>query len=326
MKTVIFAVLFIAALGIVAVTFPVFLVVFAGILFAILLRAAADGIHAHTRFSHGACLGIVVITLIAILAGNIWLFGVTFASQVDQLKISLLRAREQIVVYAARYEWSRNLLDSHNTEAVFSRAPGAVSGFIRLVGSFILMTMVGLYTAANPDLYRRSFIRLFPVRARAHVNDTLLAIACALRWWLAGQMISMVVVGVLTTAGLWLLGVPLPFTLGFLTAVLNFIPNIGAILSASLAAVLGLTVSAPLAGYVLLLYVVIQSFEAYLLTPLIQQRAVQLPPGLTITVQALMGVLLGGLGLALAAPLTVVGIVLTRKFHLKQDLGRRDAA
>ena len=81
-----------------------------------------------------------------------------------------------------------------------------------------------------------------------------------------------------------------------------------------------------LAAYTLVLYLVIQSFEAYLITPLIQQRVVQLPPGLTLTVQAIMGVLAGGAGLALAAPLTVVGIVLTRKFHFKQDLGKRRAA
>jgi predicted PurR-regulated permease PerM len=327
LKTVLAAIFLIAALALFVYTFSVLLIVFAGILLAILLRSLADFIHEHSRLSHGVCIFIVVAALTVTIIGNIWLFGVNFAGQVDQLKTSILKARDQVEGYAARYEWSRNLLvGARNGEAVFSRAPGAVSGFIRFVASCILMAMVGLYTAANPELYERAFIRLFPAPARPEVKETLVATASALRWWLAGQMVSMIVVGTLTTGGLWLLGVPLPFTLGFLTALLNFIPNVGAILSAVLAALLALTVSAPLAGYVLLLYVVIQAFEAYLLTPLIQQRAVELPPGLTITVQALMGVLVGGLGLALAAPLTVVGIVLTRKFHLKQDLGRRSAA
>src|SRR5262245_17325504 len=109
MKIVVFAVVLIAALALVAAAFPVFLIVFAGILFSILLRAAADAIQAHSRLSHGACLVIVVITLAAILVGNIWLFGVNFASQVDQLKISILHARDEIAEYAARYEWTRNL-------------------------------------------------------------------------------------------------------------------------------------------------------------------------------------------------------------------------
>jgi predicted PurR-regulated permease PerM len=292
---------------------------------AVLLRSAADWIHDHSHLSHGACMVIVVVTLTAILVGNVYLFGVSFASQIDQLKSSIGQAREQILRYSDQFGWSRGLLDG-NTSAVLSQAPGAVSGTIHFIGLFIVMLMVGLYAAANPDLYLKGFVRLFPVHLRRDVAATMTAIATALRWWLAGQMISMAVVGVLTTLGLWSMGVPLPFTLGFLTAVLNFIPNIGAILSAGLAALLGLTVSVHLAGYVLILYVCIQAFEAYLLTPMIQQRAVELPPALTITVQAIMGLLVGGLGLALAAPLTVVGIVLVRRFHLNGDQAGRRAA
>jgi predicted PurR-regulated permease PerM len=64
--------------------------------------------------------------------------------------------------------------------------------------------------------------------------------------------------------------------------------------------------------------------ESYLITPLIQKRMVSLPPALTIVFQLLAGVLAGGLGLLLAAPLTVVGLVLVRRLYLDRILGERE--
>ncbi len=319
MRTVVTSVLIIAGIVLAAYSINVILIGFAGLLLGILLRTAADWIHAKTSMGCGLCLFTVVIVLVGIFAANIWLFGMNVAAQIDELSAAAENGKAAAAGWIEKYEWGRRVISvGTDGNKMMSGATSAISGMIHFIAAMALMIVVALYTAAAPSLYVSGFVALFPPGRRARVAETLVQTGNALRWWLLGQMISMSVVGITTMFGLWALGVPLPFTLGFLTAVLNFIPNIGAISSAGFAAVLGLTVSGWTALYVLALFLVIQSFEAYFLTPMIQHRAVQLPPALTIMVQALMGVAVGGLGIALAAPLTVVGLVLTKQLRFSE--------
>ena len=146
-----------------------------------------------------------------------------------------------------------------------------------------------------------------------------------LRWWLLGKMVAMVLVGTLTTIGLWLLGIPLPVALGVIAAMLTFIPNFGPVLSAIPALLLAFVASPMSAVYVGLLYLVIQTVESYLITPLIQQRTVSLPPALTVLAQVGMGVLFGVPGIVLAAPMAAMAMVLVTKLYIEDRLEcRRD--
>jgi predicted PurR-regulated permease PerM len=104
----------------------------------------------------------------------------------------------------------------------------------------------------------------------------------------------------------------MPATLGFVTALLTFIPNIGPILSVIPAALLALLQGPAALLYVLLLYTAVQLVETYLITPKVQQDMVSLPPAVTLVAQLLAGVLAGGLGLVLAAPLAAGGLQLAR--------------
>ena len=129
------------------------------------------------------------------------------------------------------------------------------------------------------------------------------------------------IVGGITTGGLWLLGVPLAPALGLFAALAEFVPNVGPFLAFIPALVLALTESATRALAVLLLYLGVQGFESYVLTPLVEKRAVALPPALTITAQVLMAVLAGGLGLALATPLAAAALVLVQRLYVEDTLG-----
>lgn len=121
----------------------------------------------------------------------------------------------------------------------------------------------------------------------------------------------------LTWAGLSLLGVPLALTLGLLAGLLNFVPNVGPVVAAFPAVLIALTQSPQQALYVFLLYLVLQSVDGYVFTPLVQKRTVELPPALTITAQVLFGVLLGGAGVVLATPLTAATLVLVRMLYVE---------
>lgn len=134
----------------------------------------------------------------------------------------------------------------------------------------------------------------------------------------------MVLVGVLTTVGLWWLDVPLALTFGLLAAALTFIPNFGPVLSVVPPALLALADDPTRALYVGALYLAIQTVESYAVTPLIQRRTVSMPPALTITSQVVLGVLVGGIGVAVATPLTAAAMTVVRMLYV-EDLLEQDA-
>ena len=142
----------------------------------------------------------------------------------------------------------------------------------------------------------------------------------ALRLWLKGQAVAMVVVGLMTGLGLWALGMPSALTLGLLAGVLEFIPFAGPIIAAVPAILLALAVSPELALWVTLLYVAVQQFEGNVLTPLVQQYAVDLPGAVLLFSLIGFGTLFGTLGVILAAPLAVVTMVLIKRIYVIETL------
>ncbi|SCB03150.1 hypothetical membrane protein [Xanthomonas translucens pv. translucens DSM 18974] len=157
-------------------------------------------------------------------------------------------------------------------------------------------------------------------------DEALSASGQVLRAWLGGQFLAMLVIGSLTGLGLWLLGVPVALGIGLLTALLDFIPIVGPIVAAVPAVLLGFTVSPQVALGALLVFVVLQQLEGHVLQPLIQARAVDLPPALLLFSLFGIGVLFGPMGVVLAAPLTVVLYVLVKHLYVHHALDDADGA
>ena len=141
-----------------------------------------------------------------------------------------------------------------------------------------------------------------------------------MRLWMVGQLIPMIAIAVLTTVGLWILRVELAVTIGILAGLFNFIPNFGPLLALVPAALIALSDGPEKVLWVVGLFVFAQSLEGYVITPLVQQRMVQLPPVVTIAMQVVMGLLVGGIGVALAAPLTAAGLVLVKMLYVEDVL------
>ncbi len=229
-----------------------------------------------------------------------------------------------------QHDWGQKLLDPKNFQAPPSGSAEMFGRFTRFFSSTVggmvdavIILFIGVYGAADPGTYRSGLIRLFPLRKRGRAAEVVDAVGGTLRRWLLGQLLVMTIVGVVAGIGLWLLGVPFAPALGLLTFFLEFIPYVGPIGSA----IPGLLVASSLGSskllYVALFYFALQSAEGYLLSPLIQERAVKIPPALTVLAQVLLGVLVGGFGLILATPLTAVSLVLVNEIYIKDALGDR---
>ncbi|GAB3549554.1 AI-2E family transporter [Noviherbaspirillum agri] len=302
----------------------VFLVLFAGILLAVLLRAPTNWLAENTRLSERAALGISIGALVALLALTVYMFAVPLAEQLGQLMENVPQGFARLRKLVRQYEWAKPFqplvaelarfrLDAH----FLGRAGFLLTSTVSAVGGGVVVLFIGIYLAAQPRLYQRGFMHLLPRTGRPRAYEVLDEIGSVLRRWLVGRLFTMAAVGAAASIGLWVLGVPLAFTLGILSGLLEFVSYVGPIMAAIPALLIAFNVDPLLAFYVALLYAGIQAAENYLLTPLVEQRAVALPPALVIFATLLLGVLAGPLGVILASPLTATGIVAVKRLYVQ---------
>lgn len=309
----------------------IFLLVFAGVLLAVFLHGLGSRLSTLTGLSRGWSLALVMVGLVMVLGLAGWFLVPRVAVQVDQLTETLPEAARRLETQLGQYRWGRQLLERvpsvENLDQWLAARPNLLShvtGFFSttfgLLADLVIILFIGVYAAVEPDLYRRGFVRLVPALGKDRAREVWDEVGVVLWRWLLGRLVGMAVIAGATTAGLWLLGVPLALTLGLVAGLLNFIPNLGPLLSAMPALLIALPQGLTQVLYVALLYSAIQLVESYLLTPFIQRRAVALPPVLILTAQVLLGVLLGGLGLILATPLTAALVVVVQKLYVRDVL------
>ena len=299
----------------------ILLLIFAGMLLAVMLRGLAGKVATYTPLPMPAALALVGLLILGSLAAAGWFVGPKLMAQADVLREKIPQALHQLKATADGIPLVKRVIQNippvsqmvGARTGMFTRITGIVSVVFDVGTEMFFVIALGAYLAVEPKLYMDGTARLFAPPYRRRVRDLLSELGTTVGWWLAGKAFSMSLIGVLNGLGLWLLGVPVPITLGLITGLLTFIPNFGPILSLIPAALLALTISPMLALYVVLLHFSIQFVETYLVTPLVQKRTVALPPGLTLTVQLLSGILLGPLGLILAAPLAAAGLVVVHR-------------
>jgi len=241
---------------------------------------------------------------------------------------TLPRSLEQIKSYLMQYPWGKYLIQNAPSatthlvqEGRFTELTGFVSGMASFLEATVVILIVGIFGAAEPDLYRAGLFHLVPPQSRPRVGEAIDAIAFNLRHWLVAQLILMVMLGITTWIGLWLIGVPLALILGMIAGIFELVPYVGAWLSAVPAGLIALLRGPQYLLYTLGLYLFLHLLEGYVLHPLIQRRAVHLPPALILVAQALMGEMFGVLGLFVAAPLTVAVMVLLKMLYVEDTLG-----
>jgi predicted PurR-regulated permease PerM len=317
----------------------VLLVGFAGVLLAVLLRGLAMGLRRLTGLPPGWALGVTILLLVGAFVGAGWLLAPSVAEQGNQLAERLPQATERVKERLAQTGWGAQALKLAGRVMPGSGGAGGGGGegapttqAVRQVRSLVASTMavvldlliilfLGIYLAAQPKLYVDGLAALFPRGKRGRICEVLNQLGHTLRWWLIAQGIDMLVVGAVTAVGLWLIGVPLALVLGILAALFNFIPNFGPLFSFVPAVLLALVESPEKAMYVTVFYLVLQNVEGYVLLPLLQRGAVDTPPALLIGGQVLLTLLVGGLGLALAAPLMACAMIVVKMLYVHDVLG-----
>jgi predicted PurR-regulated permease PerM len=307
--------------------FGVILMVFGAIILAMLLRLGAQPFMRHASLPEGIALALSGFLILGIFGGAAYLFGTRVSGEFQDV---MQRATSASVTIEAQLRTSQfgNFVLNHISSTSFSMT-GVLSGVLKLGSNFleavIIMVISGIYIAVQPRLYRDGLIRLFPPRAHARTAGIIDGIGEALRLWLLGQLIEMVVIGALSLFAVWLIGVPSPLALGLIAGIGEFIPYLGPILAAIPAVLVAITKSPETALWTIVAYLFIHQLEGQVIAPLIQRHMVAIPPAVMLIGIVTLTYLFGLIAIIFAAPIAVVVYAAINLVYMHDTLGERTA-
>jgi predicted PurR-regulated permease PerM len=333
------------------------LTAFLGLLFGLAASQAVDWIQTRVRIKRTVAAAMVVFGSVGLLLLiGLW-SGPTLASQSQELRSKLPEAVTKVEAWLASNQ--PRVLDMlappdsgalRNAPIAADSAPGlggaaagvrtgrlvgavsrqsaSLTGFafgvlqstLAVAAATVLVIFLALYIASDPRLYRRGALLMVPIERRDRIDELLTALGGALRTWFATQLVAMFVIGAVTTIALALIGVRGALPLGVLAGIFEFIPNVGPILSAIPAILVGFADSPRMALTVVGLYWAIQFLENNLLIPYLMKEQLNLPPALTLVTQVVMAYVFGFLGLFVAIPLLATVVVAVRMLWVEDDL------
>ena len=307
----------------------VLLVLFGAVVLAVALDVLIEKLQ--DRLSWPRPLSLAVVLVVLLLSGalvfqllvpelitQVQELGNLVPTLVTKLK-SMLASNPQLMnleeSFAEQFCWDR-------IQPLGSQLLGVAGGAANSLIQLLLMSLLAVLLALDPVSHRQMVIAATPRPARQEMAELLDQCRLALGGWLAGMTISASSVFVLTWAGLALLKVPLALLSALVCGLLTFVPTIGPTAASLLPLAMALLVSPLLMLQVLILRLILQNLEAFLLTPLLLRRTVNLLPTVALMAQLSLGALLGLPGVLLALPLVVVLQVGMEQVVVKQIMDR----
>jgi len=331
--------------------------IFAGILLGVALNAMTEILGRVVRLTHSLRLTIVCLALAGVLSGVIFLGGATIAEQATALSGTIKSQLVNVKAFLDRNGIDTSYFDLANP-ASQTAAPGGsetpasptrrslpsagalassggaivgqtfklLLGTVSAVGNLFIVLFLGLAFAAQPSVYRNGLLYMAPARHRARAAVIIDRIGETLERWLIAQMITMAAVFVVTWIGLTIIGVDSSFILGVQAGLLAFIPTVGALIGGLIVVLASLASGWVAAASALVLFLCIHAMESYLLTPMLQRQALEIPPATLFAFQILLGVVFGIWGITLALPLIAVVKVLIDHFKADESAASTAAA
>jgi predicted PurR-regulated permease PerM len=321
--------------------------IFAGVLLGVALNAMTNMLGRIIGFPHSLRLTIVCLVLAGLLSGVVVLGGATIAQQAKVLSDTIKSQLVGVKAFLEKNGIDTSYLELGNpaaapegsTTATPGAAPtrnlpsaGAIAsgggaivsqtlklllGTVSAVGNFFIVLFLGLTFAAQPSVYRSGLLFMAPARHRAQATIIVDRIGETLERWLIAQILTMAAVFLVTWIGLAIIGIQSSFILGIQAGLLAFIPTVGALVAGLIVVLASLASGWVAAASAFALFLGVHALESYILTPIIQRQALDIPPATLFAFQILLGVVFGIWGIALALPLMAVAKVMID--HFKAD-------
>lgn len=328
--------------------------IFAGMLLGVALTAMTHLLGRVVGLAHSLRLAIVCLCLAAMLSGIVFLGGATIAQQATVLSNTIKSQLVTVKAFLDKNGIDTSFFDfaglpsnpanpqtapttpaspapapSHTLPsagtiassggAIFSQSLKLIAGIVSAVGNFFIVLFLGLAFAAQPGVYRTGLLFMAPARHRARATVIIDRISETLQRWLIAQMVTMAAVFFVTWIGLAVIGIQGSFILGIQAGLLAFIPTVGAILAGLIVVLASLASGWVAALSAFILFLGVHAMESYVLTPIIQRQALDIPPATLFAFQILLGVVFGIWGLALALPLMAIAKVMIDHFKAEDS-------
>jgi predicted PurR-regulated permease PerM len=312
-RGVVVAVGIVGAVAIAVLAVKPLLMLFAGVLFALVLRGVSDAVAKRTHVPYGVCLVVLLLLLFGTAGTTFVVAGPELRDQIADLVARLpAAAHEFLARIHAHGAWQvlgQAASEKGADAGTFARGAFTfVVATLDVVTAIVLFLFVGIYGASRPRDYVRAAMLVAPPGRRLRVRRALRRISHNLTRWLVGRLIAMLFVGITCAIAFSVLDVPLALTLALLAGLLTFIEYIGALVSAIPPTLLAFTQSPKAALGVVLVFTGIHVVEGYILTPLLARASVHFPPALTLGGQVIAVTLIGPLGLTFSTPLLIVAV------------------
>jgi predicted PurR-regulated permease PerM len=308
--------------------FQIFLLFFAGIMLAVFLNLFGSQLSRLPWIPYWMAITIVIIILTLLVVLFIRVVGPMMVEEMGELVSQLEESIMQLIKWMEGNAVGQFLLkqisdleETVNNGQLWTRVSGIFSGTFSAITGILIMLIVGIFLSYNPGMYKSGFLHLVPLDLRDRADEIITEIGKTIRWWLVGQLISMLVLGVSTWLMLVLLNVPLAPILALITGLLTFVPYLGPFIAFVPIVLVAFLQSPILALYVFIIYMIIQNLEGNVLMPLIFYRTVHIPPAIGVISQILFGSLMGLMGFVLAIPLMAVLIKFVKMVYVEDVLG-----
>lgn len=306
------------------------LLVFAGVLFAALLDAAARALAPVLPINRVWRL-MLVLLLLSALSGFGLVWGAGKLPEQTRLLLKVMDTQldvlqEHLLTYGVDLlgpEWGRDFTQwlFSDQGRLLSHAQFVLGGASSVLTGALVILFLGILFAIDPASYRESLVLLVKQSYRARTRAVMDEMGNVLRLWFVGQLIRIILMTIWVWIALYWIGLPGPFVLGLQAGLSNFIPYLGPIVAAIPIALVAMPLGGSLLIWAVVIYTIIQSIEGYVLGPLIQRKAVEIPPAWTLVAIVVLGALFGVMGIALAMPMVAIGRVAIIRFYVEDYLG-----
>jgi len=265
----------------------------------------------------------VAIVLVLSTAFMIWLFyfaGSQIAAQAAEFPALITEQLGRLVAFLREKGFAVGQGEIRNIAQSLISGVGSITrvigGVFGAATTLLLIVIIGIYLAVDPRPYERGLSWMVPEDSRQQLSDTLGHMAFNMRRLLFGRIVGMIAEGIFTYVALMVVGVPMAALLGLITGLLAFVPNIGALIAGSLMVLVGFSGGTEMGLATIVIYFAVQTFDGYVLVPMIAKKTVDLAPALVLGFQLVMGALFGVLGLTFADPmLAMIKVALERRAH-----------
>ncbi len=198
-----------------------------------------------------------------------------------------------------------------------------VTGFFQGLGTLGLGFIIGFFLLISFDS-SSSLLNFIPRKIRETSISLINEVNGSLRKYVQGAIIDCSVIFILTSIGLWLVGLKAPALFGFFCGITNIIPYLGPYIGGAPAAIVGFTQSPTIGILTIVVIVIIQFLEGNFLQPFIMSKTTKLHPVTIMLGLLVFGYFFGMIGMLISTPVLAALKTVFRFFDKKYGIVKKD--